>query len=131
VKCCMWGHLLLRRGKWGEHFSQTVSHNQYPWLFISFIASIFPHYKLLTFLKVWETSIIRRITKHFTSYKITDREAIYVLRSIEVRSRNRCFRGKTISITCFQWMFIASVFHAPYCTVICGLSSCTAFFHIS
>jgi hypothetical protein len=46
------------------------------------------------------------------------RQAMYVQRNIEVRSRNHCCRGKAINITYFECVSVALVIqHASACAV--------------
>ena len=69
---------------------------------------------------------------------IETREAVFVWRNTETRSRNRYCLGKAISITYLFWVRVfsrtypACNTHTPYCVhiVICGLSASTIFFHI-
>jgi hypothetical protein len=60
---------------------------------------------------------------------------MYYTRNIEARFRNHCRRGQAISITQLEYVcsfiYPARNAHAPYYTVICGLSGCTVFFHIA
>jgi hypothetical protein len=61
------------------------------------------------------------------------RQAMYVQRNSDVRSRNHCCRGKAISITYSECVSVALVIkHAERMRyiVICGLSDSTVFFHI-
>jgi hypothetical protein len=61
------------------------------------------------------------------------RQAIYVLRNIEVRSCNHCCCGKAISITYSKCVFVLlGIQHAMRMrhTVICGLPGSTKFFHL-
>jgi hypothetical protein len=58
---------------------------------------------------------------------------MYVQRNIEGRSRNHRYRGKAISITYSECVFVAlGIQHAMPMRhiVICGLSVSTIFFHI-
>jgi len=83
--------LALTAGQVRLTFSQTASHNPISTGIFSFGASVFPHYKLLTYLKVWETSIIRRITRHFTSDK-NDRHAIYTGWGIKISDFSKGYK---------------------------------------
>ena len=60
---------------------------------------------------------------------------MFVLCNTEARSRNYCFRGKSISITYFERVSVALVIqnskaHASYYILICRMSDSTIFFHI-
>ena len=61
------------------------------------------------------------------------REAMYVQRNIEARSRNHCYRGKAMSITYYECVFVALVIqrakHMRH-IVICVLPLSTMYFHI-
>jgi hypothetical protein len=60
------------------------------------------------------------------------REAMYVQRNIEARSRNYCYRGKAMSITYYECVFVALLIqHAMRMRhiVTCGLPRPTTFFH--
>jgi hypothetical protein len=57
-------------------------------------------------------------------------------RNIEEPSRNYCYCGKAISITYFELCVCSPGYptynaHAPYYIVVCDVSCCTIFFHIS
>ena len=61
------------------------------------------------------------------------RQAIYVQRNIEARSRNHCYRGKAISITYSECVSVAlGIQHTMRMghIGICGLSGPTMFFHL-
>jgi len=61
------------------------------------------------------------------------RQAIYVKRNIEARSRNICARGKAMVITYSECVSVAlAIQHAMRMRriVICGLSGCVIFSHI-
>ena len=64
------------------------------------------------------------------------KQAMYVLRNIEVRSWNSCCRGKAISTSYIFWVCFCSQgypacnAHAPYCIINCGLPDYAIFFHI-
>jgi len=58
---------------------------------------------------------------------------MYLYRNIEALSYNYCFRGKAISITHFEYVFLAlDINHAMRMrhSVFCGLSGSTQFFYI-
>ena len=62
------------------------------------------------------------------------RQAMHVLRNIEARSYNYCCRGKAISITYSESVFVAlGIQHAMLMLhiVICGLPGCAIFFTLS
>jgi hypothetical protein len=63
---------------------------------------------------------------------------MYVWRNTEARSRNRCYRGETISITYCECVFVAlgihhadGTFSAHHYIVICGRNCYTIVLHIT
>jgi len=57
---------------------------------------------------------------------------MYVKRNIEEPLCNNCCRGNAVSVTCYEYMYVALVIQNTMLmrpTVICGLSSSTIFFH--
>jgi len=64
------------------------------------------------------------------------KQAMYVLRDIEVLAWNNYCRGKAVSISYLFWVcfcsqgYSACTAHAPYCIIICGLPGYAIFFHV-
>jgi hypothetical protein len=84
---------------------------------------------LLYYIKYWLISETK---------PIKTRQAMYVQRNIQSRSRNHCCRAKAVSVTYSECVCVC-VFsfshppykaHAPYYIVICCLSDSTIFLHI-
>jgi uncharacterized Zn-finger protein len=61
-------------------------------------------------------------------------KGMYVWCNIEARSCNLCCSGKAISITYYEYVFVALVIQGAMrmCRIfICDMSGCTIFFHIT
>ena len=73
------------------------------------------------------------LKKYVNEDNIKTRQAIYILRNNEARLCNYCCRGKAISITHSECVFLALVIqHAMRMSdiAVCDLAGCIIFFHI-
>jgi len=74
------------------------------------------------------------LPKTYCLHQSLTRQAMYVQRNIEVRPDNHCCKGKAISITYSEYVFVAlGTQHAMRLRYIvaCGLSGCAVFFHVT